>query len=659
METKPELLMPAGSAESFFAALEGGADAVYLGLKQFNARGRAANFSPGQLPGILRIAHGKGVKLYLTFNTVLKNSELAEAIEMVGLAAKVGVDAIIVQDWGLYFILANYFPELKIHASTQMGNHNSTGVLFSKEKGFSRVILARELTSAEVKTIAQNSPVELEIFVHGAFCYSFSGMCLFSSYVGGRGANRGMCAQPCRHNYLVGGGHQFPFSLKDNEQLKKLGELASWGISSFKVEGRMKSAEYVYRVAKAYRLAIGHPEKIDEAVEMLKFDFGRQKTAYFLGADLSKAVSEETATGLPVGVVEKVNDGFFSFFTQQELNPGYKIRVQTPGKDSRSNLTISNFWKENDLVGLKIENQMPLVGDIVYLTGMPEKKFPSVIKEQPLPASSDVNNLKKEILSGIKFKKQLPGKEKLYFRISSTTWLKHIRINELDGLFLSFTKKEWGNFKVDAQFIQNNREKIFIELPKFISEKSTGFYRELLGKFGKAGLPNCVISHLSQKLLVPQGWKVFANENVYTFNDAAIRMIEGEGVSSVVYPLESDFENLKAGSHRSGIVPLYFFPELFYSRMPVRIGEDGLFSNEDGKQFRQLKKGGMTIVVPGRPVSFLQYKKQLSAEGFSNFLIDLSYDNPSKNRFNTLLAKFKTSEQVQPSTNFNFRLGMK
>lgn len=656
---KPELLMPAGNAASFYAALEGGADAVYLGLKQFSARGRAYNFDLDELPSIVGIARGKGVKVYLALNTVVKNAELAEVARLIGFVSQCRVDAVIIQDWGVYCLARKFFPELVIHASTQMANHNSVGAIFSRQMGFGRVVLARELTQNELKTIALKSQIALEIFIHGALCYSFSGMCLFSSYIGGRGANRGMCAQPCRHSYSLENQPAPFFSLNDNNQTNNLEKLKEWGIASLKVEGRMKSADYVYNVAKAYRLALDHPEKIADVLQMLEMDFGRTKTEYFLGKDVAHAISGNTATGKPIGMVEKVGDGYFFFKPSVDIKPGFRIRVQAPGRDTRMNMAISGFRMENGLARIKAEKEIPSSGDLVYLTGTTEKRFPSEL--EPLPTRMNLPGVPsaKKMVDGLKFGKTGQNAEKLYLRINTPEWLKHIRVNDLDGLFLSFTKKGWTGFQSDSPFIQANREKMFVELPGFISEKSIDFYRDLLIALGKSGIKGCVASHLSQKLLVPEGWKIISGENIYSFNDAAIRAIIETGVSNVIYPLENDFENLKAGSHRDGIVPVYFFPKLFYSRMPVKIGGEGIFQNQDHKKFRHLKRDGMTLVIPGQPVSVIQNKKQLLAEGFHRFMIDLSFDNPSKNRYKTLITKFRNSELLQPSTGFNFKSGMK
>ena len=215
---KPELLAPVGNTESFYAALTGGADAVFMGLQEFNARGRASNFSRPMLQLAVSKAHERKVKVYITLNTLIKNKEVNQLVDILSFLDALKVDGIIIQDWGVYFIAHRFFPKLVLHASTQMGNHNSLGVNYAFLKGIVRTVLARELTMPELEKIAKESKSELELFVHGALCYSFSGMCLFSSYVGGQGANRGLCKQSCRRFYNEGDEQYALFSLKDNQQ---------------------------------------------------------------------------------------------------------------------------------------------------------------------------------------------------------------------------------------------------------------------------------------------------------------------------------------------------------------------------------------------------------------------------------------------------------
>jgi putative protease len=239
-------------------------------------------------------------------------------------------------------------------------------------------------------------------------------------------------------------------------------------------------------------------------------------------------------------------------------------------------------------------------------------------------------------------------------------WMKFINFNELDGLFLSFSKIMWSRFIPEETLIQNNRDKVFIELPKFIPEDAINFYAELVNKMVQNGICNFIISHLSQKILIPENCRVITNENVYVFNDAAVKCIQNEEIENFIYPFEIDFETIESISCKSGIVPVYFYPELFYSRMPVQLENSEEFAGDDTRtKYKRYRKNGITIIVPDRAVSILHHKNRLSKIGFSNYLIDVSYDIFSKNRLKTLKTRFLKSEPIQPTTTFNFTKGLK
>ncbi|MBE6633216.1 MAG: U32 family peptidase [Ruminococcaceae bacterium] len=257
----PELLCPAGSEESLLAAIEGGADAVYLGGTQMNARMHAGNFDPRQLREAVKRAHIYGVKVYLTLNTLVTDRELTACLDAARDAANAGVDALIVADAGAASLIHRAIPSLELHASTQMSGHNSLMGAELKSLGFSRMVVAREISERDLAALVASSPIETELFIHGALCVSHSGQCLFSSMVGGRSGNRGDCAQPCRLPYACaarGRGSKspkesYPLSLKDLSLAAHTPRLIELGISSLKIEGRMKSPEYVYNTARIWR----------------------------------------------------------------------------------------------------------------------------------------------------------------------------------------------------------------------------------------------------------------------------------------------------------------------------------------------------------------------------------------------------------------------
>ena len=249
-------MSPAGSPEAFEAAIDGGADAIYVGGASFNARINAQNFSDEDLAKAVRLAHLYGVKVYQTINIMVHGRELTELIRAAERSAEIGVDAFIVSDLGAASLIHAHLPEMPLHASTQMSIHNSDGARLLADYGFSRVVPARELSKENIRSLVENNPLEVEIFIHGAMCVSHSGQCLFSSLVGGRSGNRGLCAQPCRLPYSCADqrvGDKYPLSLKDMSLAGHVKEIIDSGVASLKIEGRMKSPEYVRGVTRIWR----------------------------------------------------------------------------------------------------------------------------------------------------------------------------------------------------------------------------------------------------------------------------------------------------------------------------------------------------------------------------------------------------------------------
>ena len=281
---KPELLSPAGDMECFFAAVENGADAVYFGLKDFSARASADNFAIDDASKAIVYARKRSVKVYIAINTLIKTQELESVVDYLIALDELQPDALIIQDLGLLYLIRSQFPHFQLHASTQMTIHNLAGVKRLERMGFKRVVLSRELSIDEIKNISRNTSMEIEVFVHGALCYSYSGLCFFSSMMGGRSGNRGRCAQPCRMYYKSQpdeGGYLF--SMKDLRTLSYIKELMTAGIHSFKIEGRMKSPEYVAVVTHTYRQAIDGKLKDEEAaIHLMNTVFSREAACSYL-----------------------------------------------------------------------------------------------------------------------------------------------------------------------------------------------------------------------------------------------------------------------------------------------------------------------------------------------------------------------------------------
>ncbi len=336
-----ELLAPAGGPDAAFAAFHFGADAVYLGLKKFSARAEAENFTLDELDEITAYAHSLQPRrrVFVTVNTLLRQDELAELVEAVAALDDIGVDAVILQDLGVYHLLRRHFPRLELHASTQLAVHNGPGAAVLGRLGFQRVVLARELTFEEVHDITAAAGIETEVFIHGALCYSYSGLCLFSSQTLGRSGNRGKCAYSCRDSYEVSGApltlrdgspvrrdprQGFPFSMKDLALPDHVPALRAAGVSCFKIEGRKKSPLYVATTTDYYRKLIDgtlRPEERPVKEAEMQTVFSRPWTRLFMQSHKDKEVADRDTVGhrgTPIGQVESVHGG-----------PEPRLRVRT------------------------------------------------------------------------------------------------------------------------------------------------------------------------------------------------------------------------------------------------------------------------------------------------------------------------------------------
>lgn len=279
---RPEILAPVGGQEQLLAAVRSGANAVYLGSKNFNARRNAENFDEPSLAQTVQYCHGRGVAVHITLNTLVTDAEQERLIAEIALIAQSGADAVIIQDLGVAKLVRRCCPTLPMHASTQLSVHNVAGALLLRELGFARLVLARELSAAEIREIKEKSGLEVEIFVHGALCMSMSGSCYLSSLLGERSGNRGLCAQPCRLDFTAPDGRPFALSLKDLSLMERMDEVVSLGVDSLKIEGRMKRPEYVAAAVTACKQAL---EGVQPDMERLQAVFSRGgfTDGYFAG----------------------------------------------------------------------------------------------------------------------------------------------------------------------------------------------------------------------------------------------------------------------------------------------------------------------------------------------------------------------------------------
>ena len=410
-----ELLAPAGSMEALRAAVCNGADAVYLGADTFNARMNARNFSAADLQEAVVYCHVRGVKVHLTLNTLVLDREMPRAAELIRLAASCGVDAFIVQDLGVVSLCRQLAPDVPIHASTQMSIHSLEGVMEAAALGCSRVVLARELPAEEIAHICKKSPVEIEVFVHGALCMCYSGQCYLSSVIGRRSGNRGQCAQPCRLPYGYGRfeSTRYPLSLKDNCLVGELDELRRMGVASIKIEGRMKRPEYVAIVTRAYRTVLNGGKLMPSDLQELETAFSRQgfTDGYFRGQTGSdmfgrRQEGEDTAdlfasarATYEQGEPQRIGVRFYAMIRRGE--PA-QLAVEDPdGNLCRTRGPVPEQAVYRSLTPQDLEQQLKKTGGTPYLcTAVRSSLDPDLM----LPASA-INAMRRDVIAELTAKR--------------------------------------------------------------------------------------------------------------------------------------------------------------------------------------------------------------------------------------------------------------
>ena len=410
-----ELLAPAGSMEALRAAVCNGADAVYLGAGTFNARMNARNFSAADLQEAVVYCHVRGVKVHLTLNTLVLDREMPRAAELIRLAASCGVDAFIVQDLGVVSLCRQLAPDVPIHASTQMSIHSLEGVMEAAALGCSRVVLARELPAEEIAHICKKSPVEIEVFVHGALCMCYSGQCYLSSVIGRRSGNRGQCAQPCRLPYGYGRfeSTRYPLSLKDNCLAGELDELRRMGVASIKIEGRMKRPEYVAIVTRAYRTVLNGGKLTPSDLQELETAFSRQgfTDGYFRGQTGSdmfgrRQEGEDTAdlfasarATYEQGEPQRIGVRFYAMIRRGE--PA-QLAVEDPdGNLCRTRGPVPEQAVYRSLTPQDLEQQLKKTGGTPYLcTAVRSSLDPDLM----LPASA-INAMRRDVIAELTAKR--------------------------------------------------------------------------------------------------------------------------------------------------------------------------------------------------------------------------------------------------------------
>ncbi|MBR3627556.1 MAG: U32 family peptidase, partial [Elusimicrobia bacterium] len=574
---KIELLAPSGNMESFVAAVSAGADAVYVGLKDFSARAKAKNFSYKQLNEICSYAHQKNVKIFVAVNTLVKNLEMKDVLKSLEQISFAQADAIIVQDLGVAYLSKKYFPDLKLHASTQLTIHNSYGALQAQKMGFKRTVLARELSFNEIKKIRNSSDIEIEIFCHGALCFCVSGLCLFSSFIGGYSGNRGHCTQPCRRLWTVDGKNGYYLSPKDFQLADYIKQIKEIGVTSLKIEGRLKSADYVSKTVKAYRLLIDSDEQeyeqnLQQAKEILSLDYARQKTTFNFNMKSEDIFEPQKSknTGLYLGVVENKTASTFYLTSKQNLSLGDIIRIVDKEKDKNFILKIENIIKENNSykIGYKnlyIENKF----EVYKIADGEQGKSGDVdVWKEGNNNNEDIKTISNKTFNLSNFqpfnKTVLPG---LFIRINNIKWISLLK-NIKSALIIKLSKENILSVK---NFIsQKNIKDLYFELPAYIEEKDIKEYEKFINFIIDKKYNKFFINNISQIYMFKEKKVLlYAGQYLYTLNHYSAEFLSKYKINSFVLSWEDDLYNIKDLSKflkNNLIVYLSGFPETVISK---------------------------------------------------------------------------------------------
>lgn len=587
-----ELLAPAGNLEILKGVIESGADAVYVGGSMFGARAYANNFTEEELLEAIDFAHLRGVKVYLTVNTLIKNSEFSKLYDYLLPYYKRGLDAVIVQDIGVVKAIHEYFPSMEIHTSTQMTVTGADGVRFLSQFGVTRVVMAREVSLAEMKCIHEETGMELEAFVHGALCYSYSGQCLFSSILGGRSGNRGRCAQPCRLPYTVEGKKdEYILSLKDMCGIKALDKLHDAGVYSLKIEGRMKQLEYACGVVKYYRSYIDSMKPVTDAdydrIKALGNRCGFTDRYYFdhNGSDMVTYVKPNFVSNAAEPSPEKRKLSIEGELVLREGEPG-SLTVKRGDVTYKASI-------EPVSAALKAPLDKKAAFDRINKTGDTDFEFSHIkaqIGENVFVPNGALNKLRRDAISGLcdKLLKKYYRNDARYADMSRLTALpEHVvksdaahdeAINDytticscmtraqldtligyecFDVFYLDFDMYERKTliqqFADDVKCLTKRNKKVYLMLPTIFRADSSDYFVSIAKELDKVSFEGFVVKNYEELYLTENlftGKKVILDYNMYTFNDVSKSAFFEHGVSGDTVPLELNSREIM---HRNNI----------------------------------------------------------------------------------------------------------
>ena len=695
-----ELLAPAGNINIFKAVIEAGADAVYVGGSMFGARAYANNFDEEELLYAIDYAHLKGVKVYLTVNTLLKNDEIEKLYDYLLPFYERGLDAVLVQDLGALKLIHDRFPDLAIHTSTQMTVTGIDGVRFLKQFGVQRVVMAREVSLAEMKEIHEKCGMEIEAFVHGALCYSYSGQCLFSSMLGGRSGNRGRCAQPCRLPYCVGNKKDtYILSLKDMCGIKDLQKLKESGVYSLKIEGRMKQAGYASGVVAYYR------RYIDSMKEVSDKDY---KNIAGLGnrcGFTDKYYFEHNGTDMVT--FEKPN---FVSDASDELPQFSKIKIQgklTLKEAEPGALTVScggyRFTSYMDPVShaLKAPAERKNVAERISKTGDTPFEFENIditMDNDIFVPNGALNKLRREAIEGLqneilmhykrtasasygwKSKKTSEIKPsgdpkviasvrdgKQLYRLLEYDYISEIYIDSSKYGRRDFVKE----FSDDVFCVNNAEKKAYLALPVIFRRSTRDYFETISDQLKKIDFEGFIVRNYEEFFWVKTrfaGKKIVTDHNMYTYNDMAKSMFFDNGADADTMPLELNQKEINRRNNKGSQMIIYGYYPLMVSAQCVhknsykcdRTPQITYLKDRYNKIFPVWNNCSecYNIIYNSCPTVLFNNIQKIKNAGIDALRLDFTFEKPEE--IDTVMAAFESNsaDGIKEYTNGHFKRGV-
>ena len=600
-----ELLSPAGSPEAVIAAVQNGADAIYMGLGNFNARRGAKNFTDEEFERSMRYCRIRGCKVYVTLNTLVNDREIAQAVESARLASQLGADGIIIQDLGLAYAIRQALPDIPLHASTQMSIHNLAGVEAAAEMGMTRAVLARELSLEQIKFITQHASIETEVFVHGALCFCQSGQCYMSALIGRRSGNRGMCAQPCRMQYSLGGRmDDYPMSLKDNCLVDRLRDLEDAGVACLKIEGRMKRPEYTAIVTKIYSKALKeHRQPSDEEMETLEKAFSRQgfTQGYFTGDKKDMFGRREepdkdteklftlARKGYSEGELRRVPVHFYT--VAEKGMPVKAIAFDDDGNRAAAMGGVPEKARGQGLTATYITEQMFKTG------GTPYNCVENRAQADPglyLPAS-EINDLRRRLVSELSEQRakppirrvgKLPEKPKGKLPTGDPAMIFQVLTEEQLSPELAALKPQYLYVPLTLMTEKLDLLRPFAEqgtipvavLPRVIADNEAAAVYDMLSRMFDQGVNEALVGNLGHAMLAKKaGMKLRGDFGLNTFNALSMEVIRQAGFISATASFE-----LRLSQIRDMIKPLDT-ELIIYGRIPLMVSDQCIIRHSAGR----------------------------------------------------------------------------